>query len=438
MKMLMQSAATAAFAATFSFSAQAFACTSGDLTPVVSNGTIGPDNLVGCDGPDELSGGMGDDTLIGGAGDDYLEGGDDHDSLDGGDGDDFLRGGAGNDTLLGGAGVEYLRGEDGDDSLNAGDGDDILRGGKGVDSFDGGPGADRVSFYEMNATQGFSANLTTQKIKNDGFGNAESMTSIESLGAGTYYADEFIGDAGPNFLVNVGKGDTAKGGAGDDMFQIEDAPALVLGGTGVDCACWFTRSRLVDNGGSIGVETTQNGVVVNLALNKIVDDGWGGSGVIKAIENLGGSPGDDALTGNGAANKIWGYDGADTIIGRTGDDTIIGGLGADTLSGAGGADTYIYEDTGESAPGASDTITDFRQAHGDRIDLSAIDADPSTGADDSFVFQAAQSSAPVEGAVTWRKDAANKRTIVETQAGGVVLTITLNGLRNLTAADFVL
>ena len=91
---------------------------------------------------------------------------------------------------------------------------------------------------------------------------------------------------------------------------------------------------------------------------------------------------------------------------------------------------------GESAPSASDTITDFRQAHGDRIDLSAIDADPSTGADDSFVFQAAPSSAPVEGAVTWSKDGANKLTIVEAQAGGVVLTITLNGLRNLTAADF--
>ena len=63
-----------------------------------------------------------------------------------------------------------------------------------------------------------------------------------------------------------------------------------------------------------------------------------------------------------------------------GDDTLIGGAGADRLTGdgsvatngagplalAGGADTFVF-----GARDGLDTITDFRAADGDRIDLRA-------------------------------------------------------------------
>lgn len=59
------------------------------------------------------------------------------------------------------------------------------------------------------------------------------------------------------------------------------------------------------------------------------------------IENARGSRGDDAITGNIAANTLNGKKGDDAISGRQGDDRLIGMGGQDILSGDGGKDTLI-------------------------------------------------------------------------------------------------
>src|SRR4029078_13212533 len=113
---------------------------------------------------------------------------------------------------------------------------DLMRGNSGVDYFDGGADdgdgfngiGDRVGFYEQRATQGVVADLRTGVISNDGYGNVETMVNIESLGAGTAFADTFYGNEGRNYLFGD-RGDSLYGFGGDDVFQLASATATLDG-----------------------------------------------------------------------------------------------------------------------------------------------------------------------------------------------------------------
>lgn len=93
------------------------------------------------------------------------------------------------------------------------------------------------------------------------------------------------------------------------------------------------------------------------------------------IENANGGSGNDAITGNNAANYLTGGDGHDDLTGLngddclnggSGDDTIAGGDGYDKLTGGTGADTFVFYSPWEG----SDCITDF-SGKGDKIEISA-------------------------------------------------------------------
>jgi Ca2+-binding RTX toxin-like protein len=317
-------------------------------------GTAGDDTLIGGSGSDDIYGLAGDDYLRGGAGDDYIDGGDGtdvirgeagNDDIQGGAGDDTIFGGDGSDVIQGGDGNDYIRGEAGDDKLVGDAGDDYLRGGAGVDVYYGGTGFDRVSFYNFDALHGVVADLRTQTIYDDGFGNTETMDSIEGLGDGTMYADTFYGDDNVNLILGA-RGDHIEAFKGDDQIQLDDAPAFVDGGDGVDTIIGFTQMRLVDtNGDGIAeIESTTNGVYVSLQAHRIYDDGWGGTGLVYNIENVTGSAGDDVIIGDGGDNILSGVDGNDMLRGGAGNDTLDGGAGDDQLRGGSGEDVFIGGD----------------------------------------------------------------------------------------------
>jgi serralysin len=323
-------------------------------------GDPGEDELHGDEGDDRLNGGASDDRLFGGAGNDNMDGADGADRLWGGDGDDDLsggvypmdaapdelHGGAGNDTLdgwdgddalYGDGGADLLSGYTGDDRMVGGAGNDYLFGREGVDSYDGGGDdgldwegytsfiGDRAQISTRAATEAVSVDLRTGIVANDGFGNRETLTGIESVGGGTLFADTFYGDDRANHIA-VSDGDIVMGFGGADLFSYNGAAGSLDGGAGVDTLLYiygFKPNADAQPGDPNHTVYTDDGIVIDL-LSGIVRDGFGTIGSIANVENIGGSHGvaDDILRGDNKDNIIRGRGGVDVIDGRGGRDTV--------------------------------------------------------------------------------------------------------------------
>ena len=113
-----------------------------------------------------------------------------------------------------------------------------------------------------------------------------------------------------------------------------------------------------------------------------------------------GNSGSNVLTGNGGNDSLSGMDGADNLQGGEGNDFLNGGLGndfltggagQDTLNSGSGADKFVFTALTDSPVGAGrDVITDFQHfansQSGDKIVLSAIDANVTVDGDQAFHF----------------------------------------------------
>jgi Ca2+-binding RTX toxin-like protein len=269
-----------------------------------------------------------------------------------------IKGTPGADTLVGTtSGFEVFNGNGGSDVFIGGSGDNLFRGGDGVDTYIGGPGFDRVTFYlENQAIEGVSANLATQTIYDDGYGNVEHMSSIEGIGAGSLFADTMIGDDNGNVIVG-GRTDILMGAGGDDMMIVADAPALVDGGSGVNTLVMFGgREVAAPSGIRQGVEAEPAGIVVDLSRGLIVDDGFGGSGTILNIQNVYGSQLGDVIIGDARDNVLMGLGGDDTLTGGRGDDIFF-------------FDNLALDWDGNPIGNGRDVITDFQHGH-DKIAIN--------------------------------------------------------------------
>jgi VCBS repeat-containing protein len=260
-----------------------------------------------------------------------------------------LDGTDGNDILVVGlnSGATRVVGIAGNDILVGGRGNDTLSGGVGDDTLDGGAGVDLLDFSEVSTSFSFtlgaggSGSATVNGI--DTYWNMEGVIG----GSGN---DSLTGNAGDNIL---------QGGAGNDTL---------IGGEGVDLLDYSNNTTgfsftLAEVGSGIatvdGTDTYQNmeGVV-------------GGSGDDSLTGNTGGNilqggAGNDILTGDDGSDILTGGDGSDTLVGDNGSDILTGGNGSDTLTGGDGNDIFDYN----SFADADDTITDFSEAEGDKLDL---------------------------------------------------------------------
>lgn len=146
------------------------------------------------------------------------------------------------------------------------------------------------------------------------------------------------------------------------------------------------------------------------------------------IENASGGSGSDKLIGNGVGN--W-------LAGRAGDDVLVGGAGRDRLAGGSGSDVFDFDRAGHSGPaaGARDRITDFTRG-ADRIDLSGIDADTSTAANDAFRYIGAKAfGADATGQLRLEDGVLYGSTDADAAAE---FSIEMVGVTALRAADLVL
>ena len=276
---------------------------------------------------------------------------------------------AGNDTLVGGAG---------DDILTGNGGDDVLIGGAGADQILGGSGFDIASY----ATAISAILLDMENLGlNTSDAAGDSLSAIEGI-RGSGFDDDIRGTSGQQTLEGGtgndrldGRGgdDRLDGGAGADTLIGGAGADVLIGGSGVDLASYATSTQWVR--ADLGYAGRNLGDASG-------DSYWG-------IEDLGGSPGNDFLYGDGASNSLSGGDGDDWLSGRggddvlngdNGDDVLSGGPGSDMLNGGAGVDRVDYStektaariDLGNSAnnagAAAGDVFSSIEHASGTRFD----------------------------------------------------------------------
>jgi Ca2+-binding RTX toxin-like protein len=299
--------------------------------------------------------------------------------------DQTLTGTSSNDTLGGGLG---------NDSLVGLGGDDVLRGEAGADRLDGGAGVDTASYYAG------SAGVTVDLAVGTGTGGdaqGDTYVGIENLTGSNQGNDSLVGNAGANTLAGWSGDDLLRGGAGVDRLD---------GGAGSDSASYYT--------GTVGV-------TVNLTTgNGLGGDAQGDTYV--GIENVNGSTAADQITGNTLANVLNGWAGQDVLTGGT------------------GADRFVLTAVTDSRVGTADRVTDFSRTQGDRIDLSAIDANTGAAGNQAFIFIGSGLYTGVAGQLRTAVTSPGITTIAGDLNGDGLsdFQIQLNGTTALVASDFVL
>jgi hypothetical protein len=267
-----------------------------------------------------------------------------------------------------------------------------------------------------------SGNVTSGFF-HDVFTNTGMVSGTINLGNGD---DVFTGGNSVDQVIDAAGNDTYNLGGGNDQVVLVSGNDKLDGGAGID-----TLSLTgITTAATINLDT--KGITINnqvLAANSVTTAGIADSA--KNFENAVGGDGDDIIAGNAAANALSGGAGADTVY---------GGLGADSLSGNGGSDTFLYlsvKDSGNTKA-TRDTITDF--SAGDKIDLSAFDADTTKAGVDHFTFLTTVNAAfTAAGQLRFIFDGTN--TIVQGDVNGdgrADIAIALVGSHTLTAGDFTL
>lgn len=357
-------------------------------------GESGADTLEGGDGYDLLVGGSGNDSLFGGNGNDTLEGGIGDDKLDGGDNYDILKGGVGNDTLNGGLG---------DDVLSGGTGNDLLISSLGDDFLDGGEGIDTLSYAAEGLALNVNLNLTGEQRVQASRYEDDRILNIENVIGGDAN-DRLVGNAYNNSLDGGNGDDSLSGGLGNDTLRGAAGNDTINGGGGVDTATYV--------GAASAVKVDLN--ITTASQNTL------GAGVDRLlyIENLTGSSYADTLKGNAAANVL------------------TGGLGKDTLIGGAGNDIFDFNSLLETGTNSStwDVISDFKI--GDKIDLSTLDANTVTTANDAFNSVIASTTAFTQaGQLKVENGVLYGNTDADSTAE---FAIQITGVTSLSTSDFIL
>jgi Ca2+-binding RTX toxin-like protein len=377
-------------------------------------GTTQDDTIYGEDGNDTLYGGPGSDLLVGGGGDDVLDGmtfphrppfgtvwTDEADTLIGGSGNDWLRGGAGGDTLFGGSGNDtasyYLSPTGVSVSLLTG--------------YAGGGHADGDQLYQIENLSGsnYGDNLSGDNGKNviDGDGGDDLIFGFGG-------ADKLNGGSGDDWLYGGDDNDQLDGGLGDDDLFGHSGDDRLTGGSGADH---------LDGGAGYDIASyyaSTAAVTIDLSVS-LATGGHATGDDLVSIEGLFGSQHDDHLSGDGADN--W----------------LDGSGGTDILKGNGGADTFHFSPSGTGLGPDADTIVDFSQAQGDKIELHGFKDGGKWAGFLDFEFIGGNAFTGQEGEVHFAQVGSDTWISGDTDGDAIAdFQIKCNGTINFTANDFIL
>ena len=362
----------------------------------VLSGMNGNDSIYGLNYNDDLSGDEGNDVLYGGYGADSLHGGDNNDKLFGEQDADYLQGDSGNDTLDGGLGKDTLIGGSGNDTYYLGyDVADVINDQGSTSDLDSVIMPYQLSSYTLPAnieigtiTAGSQASdLTGNELDNTLTGNNGDNALIGAVGR-----DSLFGGSGNDALVGGLDSDNLNGGLGNDVLDGGSGNDSLIGGGGNDTYLIDSLNDVIIESGattvsakanataSSGIDTVKSTVswMLGANLENLILAGSAANGTGNDFANT--------LTGNAVNNNLTGGAGIDTLLGNNGNDTLIGGSGKDSLTGGSGADIFklsALSDSGITST-SRDTLKDFKAIQGDKIDLSAIDANTATASNDAF------------------------------------------------------
>jgi Ca2+-binding RTX toxin-like protein len=352
-----------------------------------------------------------------------------------------IRAGAGDDLIDGGAGADTMIGYMGNDIYIVDHPGDVVQefGGGGTDEVRTSVGS-RSDASKMFVLPANVENLTGTAASAQGvFGNA--LDNIVKMGAG---GDLVVLHDGGNDTVQAGGGndflyfggaytsaDSIDGGAGFDTLGLLGNYALTFG---AGALAGIEKLAVYSSGGGAAVPSSYNFALVDSNVAA-------GAKLLVVAQSL---LSHESLTFNGAAEtdgsfNVRGGKGADSITGGAGADRIWGNAGADALAGGGGKDMFEYRAAAESNSFGRDTIQDFEA--GDRIDLSAIDADGNAGNGNSkFAYIGAAAFGNMAGQL--RATSFNGTWLIEGDVNGdgqADLSILLASTAHIVgAADFVL
>lgn len=294
--------------------------------------------------------------------------------------------GLGNDSITAGSSGDSLQGNQGNDTLLGMDGNDTLDGNEGTDRLDGGAGDDTVIGNSADLLLG-NTGFDQLWINADYWGTANGGTNVDVA-----RTDNYVDISGATF-VGVEK---LWAGYGTILTAAQIDAFTTVGGYGPSYASTMV---VLSAGGtaSIALDSTLSAsfTINGSADADVLTFNSAYSGQINANgaygnDDISGSAGGDSLNGDAGNDVLRGLAGFDTLNGGWGADTLDGGTGTDLLTGGAGQDVFRFTATNHSLPANPDRITDFTGAgiaKGDKIDLSAIDADTTTaGVNDAFVF----------------------------------------------------
>lgn len=443
--------------------------------------TLSVDGSAETDGQFQFTDGLGNDDLIGGSGNDSFLGirrG--SDIFRGNDGNDFFNMNGNldsTDRIDGGPGFDEVRLR-GDYSAGLVLGASTI---KSVEAFEIGGNYD-YKIIASDASFGPAQRISVQTLVAPGHhvefdASAETDTSFEfvslagrAIFSGGAQDDLFVLRDGDNDIVNGGGGadtfrfrfgftvaDRLNGGSGEDTLYLGEHPrsmlltdqtirgieTIILEGN--DCAMTSTDAT-VAAGSHLTVDGSSLRTGFRLDFN--------GSAETDGRFVLIGSKWNDALYGGAMNDRLNGGLGSDTLIGGAGidtlqgganayADTLTGGLGHDNLYGGDGKhvgdtgdDRFVLQQIDDSTVADADWIRDWNA--GDRIVVSAIDANTGLAGDQAFAFIGA-SAFSAAGQLQTRTTAFN--TIVRGDIdgdGAADFTVKLAGVQDLGAGSFIL
>ncbi|PTT87784.1 hypothetical protein DBR42_10940, partial [Pelomonas sp. HMWF004] len=353
----------------------------GDGNDVIDDGSVrmSSSSSFRISGKDTMYGGVGEDTLWSAGGNDLVSGGTGSDSVnfnfysspstadmtgqvlfDHGDGRDTVTtsGYSGDIQLTFGAGVqgsELLLVRTGANlDVQLSNSTDAV---SFVDAFADASNTLGVGLSKISFADGLT--LTRDQLASRLAANTNTTTNGADALIGTNLRDVLAGNGGNDQLFAYGGDDELTGGQGDDTLDggLGDDTYLFGAGDGVDTIRDAGGTDLLKlsgglNEASLTVATSGNDLRLSFGSDRLILVGAalaGAAGEIESVEfsdgtvrtlaalrssaAIGGTPGNDSMTGSNGADRLDGDEGNDTMQGLAGDDRLDGGEGDDLLDG---------------------------------------------------------------------------------------------------------